>query len=68
VKVFRVLILTERATDWHPLNSKIYLDVSDAQRAVEYHERNSRFFRWNDQYKIQAAEVTDDLFSDVQSS
>ena len=63
-EVYRVLIRTERATDWHPLNSKVYVDIDDARRAVTHHERNSQFFRWGDQFKIQVAELTDEHFED----
>ena len=63
-EVYRVLIRTERATDWHPLNSKVYVDIDDARRAVTHHERNSQFFRWGDQFKIQVARLSDEHFED----
>ena len=66
-EVYRILIRTERSTDWHPLNSKVYTDVGDARRAVTYHERNSAFFRWGDEFKIQVARLGDGHFEDLQS-
>ena len=62
--IYRVLIKTERATDWHPLNSKVYLDVADAERALQHSRRNSDFFRWGDQFKIQTAEIPEGLWRD----
>lgn len=62
-EVYRAMI-QRPGRNWEPLNLKLYLNVEDAQRAIEHHQRNSTFFRWHDKFKIQQADISDEMFYD----
>lgn len=64
MKVYRAMTRKPQG-NWEPLNLKLYVKPGDAAWAIEQVQRTSDFFEWNDEFKIQEAEIREDMFVDA---